>query len=270
MNHKTNKGLILLLVLLFAGLLASVGRAEAAVVDWRSTWNVTGDFVGNTPNVLLTVTVERNTGAGWVLYAQEARQLECSADGGVVLAADTAVFDGTGHIRCAMPSVRSLVRQATNGRYTPDPFCDCKGNPLITADVALDPNITGSVWENPLVQRTSAIGTDMALAAEVPAFSTLPQASLLFTVGVVTAQSNPFLATAVPNALLATYIDLGGKQAAFEANGADPGTGAAPVPGLLVSNEATTLYIGYSPLTGASLHGTLTSFSVDPGCYGTG
>lgn len=270
-NRKLNISLFLTAVFVLTGLFSSVKQTQAATVEWRSTWDVAADFVGNKPNARLTVTVERNAGAGWALYAQEVHNLACDREGGVLLVADTAVFDGTGHIRCAMPSVRQLVRQMTYGRYTPAASCDCKGNPLITAAVALDPSTSSSDWENPLVQRVSGAGTDMALAATVPAFSTLPQASMLFTVAAVAAQSNPFVANALPNALSATYLDMAGlKQAAFEANGVNPGTGAGPVPGLSVSNEATTLFIGYSPGTGESLHGTLTGIGLDPGCYGTG
>jgi hypothetical protein len=189
----------------------------------------------------------------------------------VVLANDTAVFDGTGGIRCAMPSIQSLVRDMTDGRYAPAASCSCNGTPIISADVQLNPNTTGADWENPLVYRLARAGNDMALAASVPAFSTLPSASIIFTVNDETAQSNAFIANGMPNTLLATYLDAGDwHQAAFEANGANPGTGVGPVGNLSVTNEATTLYIGYSPATSASLNGTLIGINVDPGCYGTG
>ncbi|MCL4264539.1 MAG: hypothetical protein KJ069_15050 [Anaerolineae bacterium] len=271
LNGKRLIGMVLLVSFLFAGLVLSASPAAAAT-EWRSTWVVDVDFVGNTPNALLTVTVERDTGGGWVLFAEEARQLTCVRDGGVLLVNDTAVFDGTGNIRCDMPSVRGIVRQMTDGRHTPTPNCDCKGNPIMTADVSLNPNITGSDRQNPLASRVTPLGAmDMALAAPVPAFSTTPLSSLLFTVGKETAQSNPFIASALPNVLQATYFAVGDwHQADFMANGVNPGTGAGPVADLAVSNDATILYIGYSPLTGESLHGTLEDLSLDPGCYGTG
>lgn len=271
LSGKRLIGMVLFVVFLFAGLVFSTTPAAAAT-EWRSTWVVDVDFVGNTPNALLTVTVERDSGGGWVLFAEEARQLTCTRDGGVLLVNDTAVFDGTGNIRCDMPSVRGMVRQMTDGLYTPTPSCDCKGNPIMTADVSLNPNTSASDRQNPLATRVTPLGAmDMALAAPVPAFSTTPLASLVFTVGNETAQSNPFIANALPNMLQATYFTVGNlHQAAFVANGANPGTGAGPVADLTVSNNATILYIGYSPLTGESLHGTLENLSLDPGCYGTG
>ena len=272
--RKLYMGWLLSAILIFMGLMSSVGQANAAIVivnDWRSTWAVQADFVGNTPNVVLTVTVERDTGSGWFLYGEEMQRLECGVDGGVVLVDDTAVFDGTGHIRCAMPSIQRMVYKMTGGQYTPEASCQCKGNPMIGAKVQLDPNTTGSDWQNPLVAREAVAGTDMALSAVVPAFSTLPQAALNFVVAAEIAQSNAFIANGVPNTFLATYIDVGGlHQAEFVANAVNPGTGAPPVGNLSVSNRATTLYIGYSPATGETLHGTLSSLDLDPGCYGTG
>lgn len=275
MNYrKLYMGWVLTAILIFMGLVSSVEQAKAAIVivnDWRSTWAVQADFAGNTPNVVLTVTVERDTGSGWFLYGEEMQRLECGVDGGVVLVSDTAVFDGTGQIRCVMPSIQGMVYKMTGGQYTPEASCQCKGNPMIAAKVQLDPNIAGSDWQNPLVAREVATGIDMALSAIVPAFSTLPQAALNFGVAAEIAQSNAFIANGVPNTFLATYIDVGGlHQAEFIANAVNPGTGALPIGNLSVSNRATTLYIGYSPATGDSLHGTLSSLDLDPGCYGTG
>lgn len=260
--------LTLLFILTF---LAVTMQAQAAPL-WRSTWQVSADFVGDQPNATLVVMVERQNSAGvWVLYNTESMPLNCEAAPGVSFANDTAVFNGTGAITCAMPSVRQIVQRMTNGRYTPAEACDCKDSPLIEANVQLDPNATSSARQNPLVHRAAGGGADMALAAAVPAFSTTPLASMQFTVDDNPAQSNPFIASALPNVLAARYSNDGGAlQPAFQANGADPGTGAAAVPALAVSNEAATLYIGYSPLTGESLYGTLHSLDVDPGCYGSG
>ncbi|HUM71812.1 MAG TPA: hypothetical protein PLK31_23545, partial [Chloroflexota bacterium] len=141
MNRKVNMGMILTAVFLLTGLLVFVGQAKAASDEWRSTWVVDADFVGNTPNVQLKVTVERNLGAGWFLYAEQVQPLDCRREGGVLLVNDTAVFEGNGSIKCAMPSLQGLVRQMTAGRYTPSATCDCKGNPMITSDVILAPNI---------------------------------------------------------------------------------------------------------------------------------
>jgi hypothetical protein len=257
------------LMVLFS--LAITISAQAAS-NWRSAWQVSANFIGNQPNVTLVVTVERQNSLGlWTLYGVNSVPLTCETTPGVMFAGDTAVFDGTGAIKCDMPSVQEIVHQMTNGRYTPDESCDCKGDPVILADVQLDPNVTGSVWKNPLVHRAAGTDVDMALAAAVPAFSTIPLASMEFTVDNIFAPSNPFMASAAPNVLAARYINLGAVlQPAFAANGADPGTAAPPVPALSVSYEATTLYIGYSPVTGESLHGTLHSLDVDPGCYGSG
>ncbi|MCB8968267.1 MAG: hypothetical protein H6660_15400 [Ardenticatenaceae bacterium] len=197
--------------------------------------------------------------------------LACVTAGGVSFTNDTAVFDGTGSIQCAMPSLQEIVYDMTNGRYTPQTSCNCKGNPTILADVQLTPNTTGSDWENPLVHRALGTSTDMALAATVPAYSTIPQAFMQLNVVGNLAQSNPFIANHMPNSLAASYVKvIAGMQPAFLANGADPGTGTPPASGLAVSNAATTLTIGYSPISGQSLHGVLHSLNVDPGCYGTG
>jgi hypothetical protein len=257
-----------LMVLFF---LTATMSAQASA-NWRSAWQVSANFIGNQPNVTLTVTVERQNSLGvWTLYGVNSIPLNCETAPGVVFANDTAEFDGSGSIKCDMPSVQEIVRQMTNGRYTPDENCDCKGDPVILADAQLDPNTTGSAWENPLVHRAAGTDVDMALAAAVPAFSTIPLASMQFIVDNILAPSNPFIANAAPNALAAHYVNVGAAlQPAFEANGADPGTAAPPVPALSVSYEATTLYIGYSPVTGESLHGTLHSLDVDPGCYGSG
>ncbi len=268
--HK--KQLMLFLILpFFLFLLAAASQAQAAPV-WRSTWEVSANFVSDKPNATLLVTVERQNNFGaWVLYDTEEVQLHCVTAPGVFFANDTAVFEGSGAIQCAMPSVRAMVRQMTKGRFTPDASCDCKGSPIILADVELDPNTTGSAWENPLVYRTTSKGIDMALSANIPAYSTIRFASMQFTVDGNMAQSNPFIANGTPNALSATYFNVGAAlQPAFWANGADPGTSTPEVGSLAVSYEATTLTIGHSPVSGESLHGTLHSLDVDPGCYGTG
>jgi hypothetical protein len=250
----------------------AVTMSVQATPNWRSFWQVSADFIGNQPNVTLLVTVERQNSLGlWTVHGVNSIPLDCETVPGVLFADDTAVFDGTGAIKCDMPSVQAIVRQMTNGRYTPDESCDCKGDPVILADAQLDPNTTGSVWQNPLVHRAVGTDTDMALAAAVPAFSTIPLASMQFTVDNILAQSNPFVANAAPNALAARYVNLGAiLQPVFEANGTDPGTAAPPVPALSVSYEATTLYIGYSPVSGESLHGRLHRLDIDPGCYGSG
>ncbi len=259
------------LMLLLMGLFFYVGSAEAGSEKWRSSWDVAGDFVGNNINVVLTVTVERKSGAFWNVYGVESYQLACTQEGSVLLANDMAEFDNTGIIQCEMPSIQEIVKEMTEGRFIPNAKCTC--TPTIFADVILDPNTTSAPLTNPIVTRMHGAQTDLALAAPVPLYSTIPSASMIFTVGNEVAQSASFFANGVPNSLMATYFDMGlTKQSHFVANGAAPGSlmGPVPKPNLVTHNSATTLYIGYSPETNSSLQGTLESFLIDPACYGTG
>lgn len=261
---------VLVAILILTAFVQS-GQVQAATTNWRNHWDVQVNFIGDEPNALLTVTVEQDTGTGWKFYAENISRLHCTTAPGVTLTSNTAVFSGTGAIQCQMPSVRELVQQMTSGRYTPNETCNCKGNPTINTKVVLDPNITGTVWDNPLVYRMDGTKTDMALDVPVPAYSTIPMANMTFAVNEYVASSNSFLANARPNTLMATYANLGAAlQPVFIANGANPGTGALPVAKLSVTYMETDLFIGYSPVTGASLHGTLESLQIDPGCYGTG
>jgi hypothetical protein len=263
-----------LLVVLFS-LLAVVSTAFAAPKHtFESNWAITVDFAGNTPNAELLVEVWKYDATTLVLLDSYAatHTLNCTVPAGVKIFNETARFDGSAGIECALPSIQDIVYDLTNGEYKLPAACTCKTGAVVWSDIQLRSNVSGSDWGNPI-----ATMADIQFASPIPA-STLLRTRLEMTVDGVTAVSTPFNAPNFSSLFEGSFDEINPYGVPFYyyiidliANGNNLDTApAAYDDSLLISNIQPTLTIGYDPATLEGFHGSMSELFVDPGCFGNG
>lgn len=256
-----------IIVMFFA--LQEIQPAAAAKAFWTSSWHVDVNFAGNQPNASFTVMV-------WALgadfYKEQTVDLHCYSSSDVLFVGNQAIFDGSGGIRCAMPDMAAMVYEMTDVAEAPlPPFalpneCDCKKGAFADAQVDLGRNLTNINWRNPIFHLQD-ITLDTPVDAGMGQYG-----SMNFAVEEQASSSSLFSGA---------NVDLFSR---FNAQAGDPTPGydvifefnsnpliATPAiinQSLAISTEQKVLYIGYSPVTGESLHGSLASLFIDPGCFG--
>lgn len=257
-------------------LLSNHQDAAAADVEYEANWAVHVDFEGNQTNATLTVELREYTDGVVTDQLETTRILRCFVPNSVEIDNDEAIFSGNGRILCAMPSVRRIVYQMTEGEVILPQECDCKDGAVAKTDIWLDRNETGQTRINPIFTMP-----DLALEAEMPPVSpTSPQfARMRFFVDTENAESVYFPVLSGLNTLQADFNQfIVGLPPAdliyfplFYANDALLDSVPPSInEDLALSFGQRRLYIGYSPETGESLVGRIRTLDVDPGCFGTG
>lgn len=243
-------------------------QPASAAIQWQSSWQVNADFQGNQPNASLTVKV-------WAIdagfYKEETTSLKCYPSTGVAFADEKAVFSGLGGIRCPMPDMAAIVYAMTDVTEAPAPpyvlpdTCDCKKGAYATAEFDLLENTTNKDWSNPIFHLKD-------LALEIPIDAGMGKRPFItFTVDGAASSSDTFYGGSATT--LSKFTPIVGKDKVYDVlfNASGFPLAASPATihqGLAISTEQTVLYIGYSPLTGESLRGSLDSLTIDPGCFG--
>lgn len=260
-----------LLVLAGADFAALATPATAGEAEWQANWRFEVDFVGDRPNVTLTVFVWEIVDGVPQPLTPETHDLDCWVAPGVTLAGNAATFSGKGGILCAVPSIQQIVSKMTEEQYELPDECMCKTGASAFATLAFTPNGSESDFGNPIFHLT-----DLEWSVPIAAGGGL----------------RPFMRMSVDTVMVQStrFAGAGGNiplQGIFEANQIDEeeyeyvplfkanavALGVAPAliqQNLHVSNQQPVLYIGYSPTTKQSLHGTLTTLVIDPGCFGNG
>ncbi len=271
---RIGKRIPLFIVVLFS-LLAVVSTAFAAPkYTYESNWAVTVDYVGNTPNAELLVEVWKYDATTLVLLDTYAatHTLNCTVPTSVKIFNETARFDGSAGIECALPSIQGIVYDLTNGEYKLPTACTCKTGAVVWSDLQLRPNTSGVDWANPI-----ATMADIQFSSPIPA-STLLRTRLEMTVDGVTAVSTPFAAPKTSSLFEGSFDEIHPYGVPFYfyiidliANGNNMDTAPADhnAP-LIISNVQPTLTIGYDPATKEGFHGSMSKLFVDPGCFGNG
>lgn len=259
--------LFAIIVMFFA--MKEVQPAAAAKPTWTSSWHVNVNFAGNQPNATFKVMV---WALGTDFYSEKTVDLHCYSSADVLFFDNQAIFNGTGGIRCAMPDMAAMVYEMTDVAEAPlPPFslpdeCDCKKGAYTDTQVDLGRNLTNENWRNPIFHLQD-------LTLDTPVDAGMGQyGSMNFAVDEQASSSSLFLGA---------NVDLFSR---FNAQAGDPPPGydvifefdtnpliATPDTinqSLAISSEQKVLYIGYSPVTGESLHGSLASLFIDPGCFG--
>lgn len=252
--------LLVLLVVLTAVPPTSASSNSAV---WAS-WVFEMGFTGNQIHGDLTITVEYEDRKREPII--ETFPLECTPVGTLQIANERATFSGDDYIRCAMPDLVQIVAQMTRNEVLISPFCFCKENPWIEADLTLDTTPVHPEPINPVFYRP-----DLRFATPLVAKD---RATMLFQVANRAASSAPFfLGSSTSERLWAEYNQTATDIFApnFIANGSHLAATPAVISSqLALSNSAAYLYIGYSPLTNSYLEGTLIRLTVDPACRGFG
>jgi hypothetical protein len=256
-------------------ILANHQEAAAAVVEYEANWAVHVDFVGNQPNATLAVDVWEYTDGVETDHLDTTRTLRCFVSNGVAINDSEAIFSGSGRIYCAMPSVRRIVYQMTEGEFIPPLECVSKGGAFAKTEIVLEPNLTGQTRSNPIFTMP-----DLALEAIMPPPPEPTLATKMrFFVDDRNAFSDQFMANLGLNSLQADFnqVIVGLPPAdliyhpLFYANGTQLSSAPSDInEDLSLSLGQRRLYIGYSPDTGESLYGRIRTLDVDPGCPGIG
>lgn len=265
----------LIFILLFSIVIPlSTTFAASEEYTYESNWAITVDFIKTQPVATLQVEVWKYQKDSLTLldYMSSSYKLTCQVPSSVTIKNSTATFTGGEGIECALPSVKNIVSNMTNGDYQPPDTCSCKTGAIVQSKMTLTPNKSNVYWQNPIASMES-----IAFNAFIPADSGL-RTRLQMTVDGQTAVStlfagqsyyqlyegsfdelNPYL---VP---LYTYFNLFATDSDILA--ASPSIMNGP---LFISNVEKVLHIGYDPKTGSGLHGRMKSLFVDPGCFGNG
>jgi hypothetical protein len=255
-----------LLIIGFLFLASNKTVAAAPPVEYKSTWDIHVDFLGNSVNADLTVQVWKFSGGVQTGYLTWTRNLDCSVPPSVGIAGNEAIFAGGDGIVCSVPSRRALIYNLTRGAYLPPVSCDCKAGAFTTSEVALYDNTTGQTLTNPIFQMA-----DLSLDAIMPS-SPNPSAIMHFTVDGQSADSSLFSVIPGINNLKAEFDQVNEPNSGDLAY--EPGFIANIMTlfsfpdsieeDLAISNKKTDLFIG------DGLIGRIRSLDIDPGCFPTG
>lgn len=245
-------------------LLAASHSAKAAGTAW-SRWKIDVIFPNNQIDTQLTIQVGHTTSTGKkVVDAEQAFPLSCLTVGTPNIQNEQAKFAGNSYFKCQVPSIQDKVSQMPGHLLIP-PACDSK-QPFVTGVLSVDNNPTQSNPDNPIFHRDD-------IQFNTPFDTTTQQAQMTVTFNQATAESGTFTPSQTESSLVAIYNKAGQSlyAPAFTVDStnltASPATLNGPIP---LSTLASTIYIGYSPVSSKYFHGTLTSLLVDPVCIGQG
>jgi hypothetical protein len=256
------KYLIPLLVFLMILIIAVPATSASSNSAAEARWLFEMDFVDNQIHGDLTITVEFEDPKQQPIV--ETIELECTPVGTLQIADEQATFSGDDYIRCAMPDLVQTVAQLTDNEVILAPYCFCKENPWVAANLTLDTTPHQPEPTNPIFYRPD-------LQFDTPLLDT-DKAAMRFHVGNQVAYSTRFPLSGI-KALWAEYVQTAPDifEPAFIANGQSlSSTPAVIQSSLALSSSSTLLYIGYSPASGNYLEGILIDLVVDPACRGYG
>jgi hypothetical protein len=280
--------LLAIIALITAALPAPTARASVAPA-WAA-WAITADFKGGAMQVVYTAYIGTQPPNAEVLaWSSQDITTSCSVSG-LTFSGDYGVFNGSTMISCPVPSWRDQIfaldpslAQARGNKVTEVPG----GGPLwAAADVILDP----STGENPVVD-----ARDLGMVFSMPRAGATARTKITLNSGSYVSGSwnvdnlagNRTLMGADGPVIVAIDDALGwidflkspdwqnyfnsvsGAEIGYRTEG--PGTWqgvqSASAPYTL-KTTAGTVYIGYSPSTGAHFRGKIRAIRFDPGSKG--
>lgn len=279
---------LMLIALITATLPAPPVRASTAS-DWAA-WAITADFRGGALRVVYTAYIGTQAPNAQVnAWFSQDLTASCSVSG-LTFSGDYGVFSSSTMISCPVPSWRDAIHaldpalaQANGDKVTQAPG----GGPLwSSADVVLDPGSS----ENPVVD-----AKDLGMAFSLPRNGSTARTKIAVSSGayvspswnvdnaagnrVLMGEDGPVVVAIDDefgwmNFLKApdwqTYFDgVAGSQIGYRAEGpiTTQGVQTASAPYTL-KTTAGTVYIGYSPSSGAHFLGKIRALRFDPGSKG--
>lgn len=279
--------LLLALVALIAALPAPAARASTTSA-WAA-WAITADFTGGVLSVVYTAyTGTQAPNAQVNAWSSQDITASCSVSG-LTFSGDYGVFSGSTMISCPVPSWRDAIlaldpslAQANGSKVTQLPG----GGPLwAAADVVLDP-VSG---ENPVLDakelgmvfslpRTGATARTKIALNSGAYVSPSWNADNLLGNRVLMGEDGPVIVAIDDQFGWMSFLKpdwqsyfsgVTGAQIGYRAEGplTSQGAQSASAPYTL-KTAASTVYIGYSPSTGAHFRGKIRAIRFDPGSKG--
>jgi hypothetical protein len=280
--------LLAIIALMMAALPASAARASVAA-DWAA-WAITADFSGGTLHVVYTAYTGTQAPNAQVLASSSQDITASCSVSGLTFSGDYGVFNGSTMIACPVPSWHDAIRaldpalaQANNNKVTEFPG----GGPLwAAADIILDP-VTS---ENPVLD-----AKDLGMTFSLPRTGATAKTKITVSSGAYVSPSwnvdnaagnrtlmgedGPVI-VAIDDAL--GWLDflrspdwenhfnsVAGAHIGYRTEGASTWQGVQPATApYTLKTTAGTVYIGYSPSTGAHFYGKIRSIRFDPGSKG--
>jgi len=258
---------VLLVVLCGFTLALGVHSANAAPTRWSRWWTETS-FTNNAIDTQLVIQLGYTNQAGQhFVTKQQSFTVNCTAEGtsGPLIQNGTATFDGSNYFSCDLPNIKQLVLAMSGGSLLIADASDAK-RPALTATVAIDgaPNNLGS--ENPLFYRDD-------IQFSLPLDVVTQEARLVTSFDSHEAISDDFVITGAGQVVTAVYAKTNPNTFAptFTVDTLSlPSTPPTLNGPFMLSNLDSTIYIGYSPVSGKFFEGTLTELVVDPVALGEG
>jgi hypothetical protein len=280
--------LLALIALCTAALPTPAARANTASA-WAA-WAITADFTGGALSVVYTAYTGTQAPNPQVnAWSSQDITASCSVSG-LTFSGDYGVFNGSTMIACPVPAWRDAIgaldpalAQASSGKVTQVPG----GGPLwAAADVVLD-QVTG---ENPVLD-----AKDLGMVFSLPRSGATARTKIALNSGAYVSPNwsadnmagNRVLMGADGPAIVAIDSEFGwmsflkapdwqnyfnavtGAQIGYRAEGPiiSQGMQSASAPYTL-KTSAGTVYIGYSPSSGAHFRGKIRAIRFDPGSKG--
>lgn len=252
------------LLFILLGLMIFAQPAAARSNQWMR-WTGNLDFVNNQVNFELLIEIGHENRNGDLIVDQaKTLDLNCNIVGNVVIQNQEATFDGNDYIVCQMPSLVEEVYNMTRGRFMLPPTCPCQ-DPWIISEVKITDGLK-TEFGSPLFYRR-----DLQFGASLD--SNVQKAELNLLIDGALASSSPFKLSGQLDTVTAELNKVASNtfHPYFEVNGNILNVTPAQINGYLeFTNEATELYVGYSPDYGTYFKGTMRSLHVDPPCIGRG
>ena len=267
MNKIGYRFLILLALFIGFYLFLAAHPAAAAGSRWVR-WKIEVTYPNDILDVQLIVQKGITTQSGvHKIVDEKSYSLPCQPQGQSqskpIISGGQAVFDGNSYFQCDVPSIQDIA-WAEWQMNIPD-FSLAK-RPYVKGEGTIEGNPIDPIPDNPVFYRDD-------IQFNIPLDITTQEANLTMTFGQATAESSNFLITSVDQEFTG-YIARS-DPATFSPFFVVDGLSLSPTPAVItqsmvISNLATTIYIGYSPASGKYFQGTLGPLDIDPVCPTTG
>ncbi len=252
---------LLTLMLILVGIALLAPKPATATEGPWARWKMDFTFPDDQLEAVLTIKVGYTTSSGIDIYQQvEDYEITCVMIGNVVVQNEEATFDGNSYYRCTVPSIRSKVALMTNGGLLLPPSSAYTEQYLV-GDLILDPILGGG--DNPVFYRDD-------IKFDLPMDFSTQEAWLDVAFDHAEAESSKFAISSSLQRVAVRYDETGPTQ--FTPDIRVDSTMLSSTPGtingeIFLSNEASQIYLGYSPDTLEFFEGVMSWVQVDPYCY---
>lgn len=264
MKKKLYRLPVMILAALFVGvyLFLPARPAAAAVSSWVR-WKIDLTYPNDKLDAQLTVQKWHTAASGkYVLDDEKSFTISCHAVGSPTVQNGELSLDGSSYVTCDVPSIQEKAWQSWHISI-PD-SCGSK-RPYITGQVTIEGSPADLSPDNPIFYRDDIqLNAPLDVAAQ--------QAALDVAFGQAAAESGAFVIDPAGHNIIAQFIRSGSAfNPSFVVDGntlsATPPTITQPA---ILSTLESTIYLGYSPVSGDYFEGAVGPLEIDPVCIGTG